>query len=588
MIPPKRLALAAVLLLTVARGQESPPAAPKVFRDFAVRRDGNAVRGREIFFGQDRAACAQCHSVDGSSSQAGPDLSTVGDTFPRRELIDAVLEPNATIAVGYGATFVETTAGETFYGVIKRVDAAATELIGADGRRVRLPQREIKAQRGSPLSLMPEGLHARLTLQEFTDLIEYLVTLRQPANSLAAHQGLPDVIAELARPVALRPFFAEEFRFPANLVRRPGEPRLGLVWFGQVPGSRNVFLAMQQSGKIWRMEKRPEGDTKTLFGDFAAEVFNERGPNGLLGLAFHPLFQENRKYYLQHQVFEQGRILTVLVEKRAAPDLSRDSGVPSRRLLAIECVTENHTGGCVAFGPDGFLYFGMGDTGPQEDPNGHGQDPQLFLGKMLRLDVDRQGEGTAYAIPADNPFRGDTVMRPEIWALGFREPWRFSFDRLTGDLWVGDVGQNRVEEVAIVRRGENHGWNVYEGFEPFSNVRRQTGATYVPPIFAYKRPYGNSITGGHVYRGDRKSSFYGVYICGDFTSKFLFGLTQEDRTLRAIRKIGVSPETIASLAEDEQGDLYVVGYEGMIFKLDLANAMFDSLTGGPVPSNLGK
>src|SRR5204862_6013523 len=197
----------------------------------------------------------------------------------------------------------------------------------------------------------------------------------------------------------------------------------------------------------------------------------------------------------------QGRMVTALSEKRATADLMRDSGEPSRRLLTIECVTENHTGGCVAFGPDGFLYLGMGDTGPQQDPNGHGQNRQLLLGKMLRIDVDRRDPGHAYAIPPDNPFRGRTDTRPEIWALGFREPWRFSFDRETGDLWVGDVGQDRVEEVAIVRRGENHGWKVFEGFEPFSNLRRREAETYVAPVFAYKRHYGNSITGGYVYRG---------------------------------------------------------------------------------------
>src|SRR5207247_1595723 len=156
------------------------------------------------------------------------------------------------------------------------------------------------------------------------------------------------------------------------------------------------------------------------------------------------------------------QITTVLVEKQAAPDFRRDSGRPSRRLLTIPCVTQNHTGGCIAFGPDGFLYLGMGDTGPQQDPNGHGQNMQILLGKMLRIDVDRMEGGLPYAIPADNPFRATPNVRPEIWALGFREPWRFSFDPVTGDLWVGDVGQDRVEEVAIVRRGENHGWNVYE------------------------------------------------------------------------------------------------------------------------------
>ena len=157
-----------------------------------------------------------------------------------------------------------------------------------------------------------------------------------------------------------------------------------------------------------------------------------------------------------------------------------------------------------------------------------------------------------------------------------REPWRFSFDAITGDLWVGDVGQDRIEEVSIIQRGENLGWNVYEGFEPFSDRYRKDGVAYVPPVFAYRRKYGASITGGYVYRGDKHSSFYGVYICGDYVSHRIFGLKQQDRTLQVVRQIGVAPLGIASFGTDEQGDIYVVGYEGIIYKLELATANFDT------------
>jgi len=226
----------------------------------------------------------------------------------------------------------------------------------------------------------------------------------------------------------------------------------------------------------------------------------------------------------------------------------------------------------------------MGDTGPQQDPQGHGQDLTTHLGKMLRIDVDHAEAGLAYAIPADNPFRDRPDARPEIWAYGFREPWRFSFDALTHDLWVGDVGQDRVEEAGIVRRGENHGWNVYEGFEPFSNRYRKDGASYTPPVFAYLRKYGNSVTGGYVYRGDKSSTFYGVYICGDYTSHRLFGLKQQDRSLQVVRQIGVAPQGIASFGQDEQGNLYVVGYEGMIYTLDFSGAVFEEAQAASVGS----
>src|SRR5581483_5999141 len=565
-------------IVSCAHGAE-PSADParqlREYRDFAMGHDGNAARGRELFINEERAGCTKCHSVDGTNSKAGPDFLAVGDKFPRPELIRAVLEPSADIAVGYGTTIVETKSGGEFQGVIKQSTAESLELMGADSKSVRIALGDIQEQRGSALSLMPDGLQAGMSRQEFTDLIEYLVTLKQPESAFTSNRGMPVDIPELAKPVALRPFFAEEMRFPHSFVQKPGDVRSGLVWFGQLPGTSNAFLVVHQTGKIWLLEKHSTNETKTLFADITREIFNERGPNGLLGLAFHPKFLENHKYYLKHQVFEDGKIATTVVERRASPDFRADSGQASRRLIKIISVTQDHSGGCLAFGPDGFLYIGMGDTGPQQDPQGHGQDLTTQLGKMLRIDVDHADAGPAYAIPADNPFLGRPDVRPEIWAYGLREPWRFSFDPVTGDLWVGDVGQDRIEEVSIVRRGENMGWNVYEGFEPFSNRYRKDGATYVPPVFAYRRKYGASITGGYVYRGDRHSSFYGVYICGDYVSHRIFGLKQQDRALQVVRQIGAAPQGIASFGTDERGEIYVVGYEGMIYQLDLATANFD-------------
>ena len=538
-------------------------------------REGDVSRGRDLFNDEQRLACARCHSVDGSSDKAGPDLFAVGDKFPRRELVRAILEPSAEIAIGYGTTIVETKSGEEFQGIVKQSSAEAVELTGADGKRVRIVAGDIKEQRGSAVSLMPEGLHAGLTRQEFTDLIEYLVKLKQPESALTSRRGMPANIPELARPIGVRPFFSEEMRFPHAFVQKPGDVRSGLVWFGSLPGFSNTFVAVHQTGKIWLLEKNATNETKTLFGDVGKDIFNERGPNGLLGLAFHPKFRRTRKYYLKHQVFEDGKIVTTVVEREASTDLRSDSGRSSRRLWKAVSTTQDHSGGCIGFGPDGFLYIAMGDTGPQQDPQGHGQDLTTHLGKILRVDVDRTDPGLAYAVPADNPFRAQPDVRPEIWAYGFREPWRFSFDPATGDLWIGDVGQDRVEEVAIVRRGENHGWNVYEGFEPFSNRYRNGKATYIPPVFAYHRKYGNSITGGYVYRGDKRSSFYGVYICGDYTSHRIFGLKQRDRSLEVVRQVGMSPQNIASFATDESGEIYLVGYEGMVYKLDFTATDFN-------------
>src|SRR6185436_6240766 len=288
-------------------------------------------------------------------------------------------------------------------GILKNSTAASLELIGADGKHVRIAAQDIQEQRGSTVSLMPEGLQAGLSRQEFTDLIEYLVTLKQPESALTANRGMPANIPELATPIVVRPFFGEQMRFPHAFVQKPGDVRFGLVWFGQMPGASNSFIAGHQSGKIWLLEKNGTNETKALFADVSKDIFNERGPNGLLGLAFHPGFRENRRYFLKHQVFEEGKIATTVVERQASPDLRTDSGQPSRRLWKVVSTTQDHSGGCIGFGPDSFLYIAMGDTGPQQDPQGHGQDLGTHLGKILRIDVDHTEAGLAYALPADNP-----------------------------------------------------------------------------------------------------------------------------------------------------------------------------------------
>ncbi len=542
---------------------------PEAYRKYALTHQGDAVRGARLF-NDVKLACANCHSVDGRATKAGPDLLAAGDAFGRRDLVEAVLKPSGTIAPGYGTLFVETNAGTTFQGTLKQKTDTGLQLMGADGKLVAIAHADIKAQTGLPISLMPEGLQANLTMPDFTDLIEYLTTLKQPDSALAGDHGMPLEIPELARPVAVRPFFSTEFKLPR------GKAESGLSSFRQIPGSGNDFLVLHQTGVIWRMVKTPDGEEKTVFADLPKEVFSERGPNGMLDVAFHPKFRDNRKYYLFYQVFEEGKVTTHIVEKEFAADFKTDSGKAPRLILKIASVAEDHSGGCLEFGPDGFLYIVMGDTGPHNDPNGHAQNLQLLLGKMLRIDVDHVGaEGLAYAIPKDNPFAGQSEARPEIWAYGLRNPWRFCFDRLNGDLWLADVGQDRVEEVDLIRRGENYGWNVYEGYEPFSNQFRKEGRAYAKPVFAYRRKYGNSITGGHVYRGAQNPSFQGVYVCADYTSKRLFGITLENGVLKTARQIGTLPQRVVSFCEDEAGHHYAVGYEGAIYEIDFTNARFE-------------
>jgi glucose/arabinose dehydrogenase len=225
------------------------------------------------------------------------------------------------------------------------------------------------------------------------------------------------------------------------------------------------------------------------------------------------------------------------------------------------------------------LYIAFGDGGFQRDPNGNGQNPRIHHGSMLRIDVDQQPDGRPYGIPPDNPFlaahEADPTILPETWAIGLREPWRFSFDAATGDLWLGDVGQDAFEEVCLVRPGENHGWNVYEGFEPFSDEYRREGETFAFPLFVYPHSFGVSVTGGFVYRGERSPTFEGVYIFGDYDTRRVWGLTQHGGRLTSVRELGECPEHIASFGYDETGELYVVGYEGTIFHLDLSRSRFE-------------
>jgi putative heme-binding domain-containing protein len=531
------------------------------YRHFALLHEGDPFRGKALFADDQKTLCSKCHTVDGSARKAGPDLFAVGDKFGRGDIIASVLRPSETIAVGYNTTTVETKSGEEYSGIIKQATDEWIELMGADGNARRITTEEISERQTSEVSLMPEGLQAGLTLQGFTDLIEYLVSLKQAASTAMLEHGMPSDILQVAKPVRLIPFHSTEIKF-----EHP-------VWFGPVPGDSNAFLVVEhETGKIWRLEKHASGDEKTLFAELGQ---SQKGTRGLLGMAIHPRFQENRRYFFAKHLVENGKFATYIFAREAAADFRTDSGLASQLILKIEQATGNHYGGGFQFGPDEYFYVGMGDGGPQEDPQGHGQDLRLLIGKMLRIDVNHAETGRPYAVPADNPFVGNSAVRPEIWAAGLREPWRFSFDPLTRDLWVGDVGQDRYEEVNIVRPGENYGWNVYEGFEPFSNQYRKEDASYVPPVFAYGRKFGVSVTGGYVYRANPKSPFYGVYIFGDYQSQRIWGLTQENRRLKRILQIGTAPQRIVSFGRDHVGELYLVGYEGMIYKIDFDGCVFE-------------
>ncbi|WP_165223419.1 CehA/McbA family metallohydrolase [Aquisphaera insulae] len=542
--------------------------------DLAVYRQaglvgGDPARGKAVFQSTE-VGCAKCHVVEGDERRAGPSLQVVGDKYSREQLIQSVLEPSATVHPDYGTIVASTKDGRVFTGVLLRRTETELRLLDAESKLVTLPIGDVEAEKRSEASLMPVGLEKTLKVGAFADLIAYLASLKQ-SEGTPGFDGMPIEIPPVERPIRLAPLFGEGMRFDHP------------VWVVAVPGGGRAFLVVEQkSRKIWRVEEGNPGDRKELFVDLSGEA-TTGDFEGVVCLAFHPNFVENRKYYVNYHVRNQGSFFSpVIVERQATPDLRRDAGVSSRRILQIHQDTDIHWGGMLAFGPDGFLYIGAGDAGPQEDPDGHGQNPRLLTGSILRIDVDRRQDGREYAIPETNPFRNaGPSVRPEIWAKGFRMPWRFSFDTLTGDLWVGDVGQNLFEEVTIARAGENHGWNVHEGFMTFSDRYRRPGVAYTPPVLAYRRKYGPSVTGGYVYRGTRNASYQGAYIFGDFESKRIWAMTQAGRRLTRIRQIVESPQRIVSFGVDHGGELLLVGYEGTVFRLVLGDSDF-----GPRPTRV--
>lgn len=523
---------------------------------------GDPVRGRQVFESK-AVGCQRCHAFGNAPRLAGPDLSVVGDKLSRPQLVQAILEPSANLHPDYGTLVIRTRDGKSHSGVVRQRTADELQLYDAEGNLVRFASDSIEDEQRSATSLMPAGLWKSLTTTQFVDLIAYLGSLKQ-AGLAESIPGLPKTILSLTHPATLRPLHAESVRFDNP------------VWIHTIPGRPGEYVVVEQKTRqIWRFDERHPDRKGELFVDLSQESTTGEF-DGVVCLAFHPDFVNNRRYFVKYHLRNRGSFFSpVIVERQSTTDLARDAGQPSRMILQIHQATDLHWGGMIAFGPDGYLYIGAGDAGPQDDPEGHGQALSDLHGAILRIDVDHQDPGLNYAIPADNPHRETPAgARPEIWASGYRNPWRFSFDPVTSDLWVGDIGQNLFEEVSICRRGENHGWNVYEGFLGFSDQYRKEGTSFTPPVFSYRREYGVSVTGGYVYRGDRSPTYRGTYVCGDFESRRIWALRQDNRQLSVVRQIGMAPQRIASFGLDHGGEILVVGYEGTLYRLDLSGSDF--------------
>ena len=528
------------------------------YRARVVAERGDATRGRVVYEDNKKSRCGLCHAIEGKGNSLGPDLLGVGSRYDQAGLLQSILSPSAKIHPDYVASIVVTKAGKVITGIVRTVSETEVEVAVNETEKVRLNRSEIDEQRPSAVSTMPAGLHERLSPVEVADLLAYLVQLRSTVVGTLQDARDPREIPRATVGVTFEPILERDQAF-----RRP-------VWFGPLPGHPGVNVVIEfHHGRIWLLRGEIGRQQRTLFADLSRET-RAGELTGIMSIAFHPDYIHNRRYFLKlHSPASSGPLSVNLIERQAAADGLSDSGEPSQLRLKIPVFSEIHNGGDLAFGPDGYLYLGMGDTGPQDDPRGHGQDLTILLGKILRIDVDRTDGELAYAIPEDNPFRDRANARPEIWAYGLREPWRISFDRQTGDLWVGDVGQNRFEEVSIVRSGENHGWNVFEGFQPNSNRFSSRDSQYVPPIFAYNHAVGPSVTGGVVYRGTRYPELTGKYLFGDFESRRVWALQQSDRKIQSITEIGRAPDRIVSFGADEAGEVYFVGYDqGLIYRLN--------------------
>lgn len=335
---------------------------------------------------------------------------------------------------------------------------------------------------------------------------------------------------------------------------------IGLFHAGD--GSGRLFI-IEQAGTIRTLQNGTVGQTPFL--DIRDRV-SAGGERGLLGLAFHPKFEENGRLFVNY-TSPTGGLHTVISEFKAGGGVA-DPG-SERILLTIPQPFSNHNGGNIVFGPDGFLYIGMGDGGSGNDPQNNAQNLGTLLGKMLRIDVDQKAGGKEYAIPPDNPFVNAPGAAPEIWAYGLRNPWRFSFDRQTGLLYAGDVGQNAREEIHVIRKGGNNGWNPMEGTicTPGVNNGNCDKSLYDLPILDYPRSEGTTIVGGYVYRGSAISNLPGAYLYGDFGSGRLWMLRYGANAVSDQRLLLETGKNISSFGEDEQGELYITVYDGEIFKI---------------------
>lgn len=325
----------------------------------------------------------------------------------------------------------------------------------------------------------------------------------------------------------------------------------------------NRFFVVGQMGLVYVFENNRSVTAANIFLDIRDQVHL----GAFLGFAFHPNFAKNGYFYVHY--LADNPLRTVISQWSVLPSQPNEADGNSQKiLLEIPQRYDTHNGGQLAFGSDGYLYIALGDGGPQGDPNGNAQNCSLLLGKILRINVDTTSENMKYGIPRDNPFAGNSLgYREEIYAYGLRNPWRFSFDPVTGLLLAGDVGQDRIEEIDIINRGRNYGWNIMEGslcYDPLQSCN-QTGLEL--PIWEYRHDQGNATIGGFVYRGSKLTELVGSYIYGDYVSGRIWALNDYYSSNPINNELLKTDLKITSFGVDEKNELYICTEQGKIYWL---------------------
>lgn len=373
-------------------------------------------------------------------------------------------------------------------------------------------------------------------------------------------------------PLALKPAPAfPELQFAGWESDVNGKPNpLRPILLTYPPDGSNRVVVPQQQGQIHIFANRPDVKQTQVFLDLSKKVVYKDNENeeGLLGLAFHPKYKENGQFFVYYTPTDTPpHTIRVSRFRVSQSDANKTDPASEEELLRIPHPFWNHKGGTICFGPDGCLYIALGDGGAGNDPLNNAQNLQSHLGKILRIDVDRKDKGRAYAIPQDNPFANviapggkQPIALPEIWAYGLRNVWRMSFDRGTGQLWAADVGQNLWEEVHLISKGGNYGWNLREGKHVFQPAGAGVHSNLIDPIWEYHHDVGKSITGGHVYRGKALPELAGQYLYADYVSGKIWALKYDDKTKSVVANHPIpyegAPLPIISFGEDEPGEVY--------------------------------